>query len=94
MDSIKKQKEAFDNAQIERDLEEFNSKPLYNELREFYKENFDKIKEILMSGNKTPLEDISIIDKDVERLVLSNQLFLKQFNRGIFEDKIKLEDIS
>jgi hypothetical protein len=79
---------------LKKDIEEFNNNPDLASIRELYKQNFNEIAVFIEKiGYKLAIEDISMIDRDLTKIVMDNFLLLKEINRAIFQQKFTFSDI-
>lgn len=79
---------------LKKDIEEFNNDPALASIRELYKQNYNEIEVFIERiGYKLAIEDISMIDRDLTKIIIDNFLLLKEINRAIFQQKFTLSDI-
>ena len=75
-------------------LFEFNENQKHERIRLLYKNNFERIKGLILKfGDKPSLEDIASIDPELENHINNNMLFLKEINRGIANNTITFNNI-
>ena len=79
---------------LQSDINEFNSKPEYEKIRELYKNNFDKIMFFIERANsKLAIEDIAGLDSKLTQSILDNSPLLQQINKAISKMELTLNDI-
>jgi hypothetical protein len=86
------------NRQLERNLQdaisEFNNKPEYAEIKQLYKNNFDKIAlYIERASPKLAVQDIAALDTRLANRIIDNILLLQEINKAISQRKLTLADI-
>ncbi|AQW92983.1 hypothetical protein [Elizabethkingia anophelis] len=81
---------------VKKALKDFNESISYEEIREVYKNQFQEIKnEILSKGPKLAIEDIIIMinTNDNKSKILYNLLLFELINRGIEQNTISIKDL-
>lgn len=75
-------------------LNEFNKTDSLSNLRSTYKLKFEEIKELILSRNeRNVIEDIILLDKNNEEIIMANFLLVKEVNAGIKGGKILKDHI-
>lgn len=79
---------------LQSDIKKFLTDNDFSEIKELYKNNFDKIKNLIKKfGTKSAVEDISNLDTSLSSKISNNILFLKEINHAISTKKLKLENL-
>lgn len=80
MDEFKRQLEL----NLLSDINEFNTKTKYSEIRKLYIDEFEKIKSLIIKfGHHQSVEDIANLNDSTKQIVHHNQLLLKEINKAV-----------
>ena len=80
MDEFKRQLES----NLLSDINEFNTKTKYSEIRKLYIDKFEQIKLLIIKfGHQHSVEDIANLNDSTKQIVSHNQLLLKEINKAI-----------
>jgi hypothetical protein len=84
--------------QLKNDLQsniyEFNNKPELADVRQLYKNNFDRVVYFIeRSSPKLAVKDIAGLNSMLAKQILSNTLFLKEINKAIAQNQLTLDTI-
>ena len=86
------------NKQLKTNLQaaiyEFNNKAEFAEIRQLYKNNFDKIVTFIKRSNsKLAVEDIASLDSRLASKIFDHILLLQEINKAILQNEITLSSI-
>lgn len=90
MDEFKKQ---LDN-NLRQSITAFLTDPDYVDIKNLYRENFDTIYSYIKKfGHQLSIENIANIDKSISQKISNEILLLKQINRAIADNQLKIKDL-